>query len=159
MARHAAGRVLLALLLALLVAVAVPGSTGANRVEGERQVWRVVMEHLNALNVCSLRRLMAQHPPAVTFFGAGGAVVRGRDEVRSMYEGFCKHHRDGGLAPFRFKVLESHRLGKTLYVRWRFTSPALSRPYDGADAYGTRGNQLVRVVSTFDGTELKFKRK
>lgn len=62
MARHTAGRVLLALLVALLVATAAAESTGADRVEGERQVWRVVMEHLNALNACSLRRLMAQHP-------------------------------------------------------------------------------------------------
>lgn len=76
-----------------------------------------------------------------------------------MYKGFCVHHRDGGLAPFRFKVLEAHRLGTTLYVRYRFTSPALSRPYDGADAYGTRGDKLVRIVSTFDGKELKFKRR
>lgn len=79
--------------------------------------------------------------------------------MRAMYEGFCTNQRDGGLAPFRFKVIEAHRLGKTLYARWRFTSPALSRPYEGADAYGTRGNQLVRVVSTFDDKELQFKRK
>lgn len=62
MARHAAGRMLLVLLLGLLLAVAAAGSTGADRVDGERQVWRVVMEHLNALNACSIRRLMAQHP-------------------------------------------------------------------------------------------------
>lgn len=62
MARHAAGRVLLALLVALLVGVAAAASTGADRVDGERRVWRVVMEHLNAINVCSVRRLMAQHP-------------------------------------------------------------------------------------------------
>lgn len=95
----------------------------------------------------------------MTFFGARGEVVRGRDDVEAMYKGFCVKYRDGGLAPFRFKVLESHRLGKTLYVRWRFTSPALSRAYEGADAYGTRGDKLVRVVSTFDGKELQFKRK
>lgn len=63
-ARRAAGRVLLqlALLLALLVGVAVAAPTGADRADGERRVWRVDMEHLNALNVCCIRRLMAQHP-------------------------------------------------------------------------------------------------
>lgn len=56
-----------------------------------------------------------------------------------MYKVFCKRERDGGLAPLRFNILESHRLGSTLYERWRFTSPASSRPYEGANAYGTRG--------------------
>lgn len=159
MARHAAGRVFLALLVALLLGVAAAESTGADRVYKERRVWRVVMEHFNAINVCSVRRLMAQHPPSVTFFGARGSVLRGRKEVEAMYRGLCVDHRDGGLAPVRFEVLESHRLGTTLYARWRFTSPALSRPYDGADAYGTEGDKLVRVVSTFDDKELQFKRK
>ncbi|KAK1868821.1 hypothetical protein I4F81_011304 [Pyropia yezoensis] len=152
MARYSASRVLLALLLALLVGVAAAGPTDAHRGDGKRRVWRVVKEHLDALNACDIRRLMAQHPPSVTFFGTGGYVARGRDDVEGMYKAFCK--RDG-LAPFRFKVLEAHRLGSTLFVRYRFTSPKLTRPYVGSDAYGTRGDKLVRIVSTFDKSELK----
>lgn len=90
--------------------------------------------------------------PSVTFFGTGGYVARGRDDVEGMYKAFCK--RDG-WAPFRFQVLEAHRLGSTLFVRYRFTSPKLARPYVGSDAYGTCGDKLVRIVSTFDESELK----
>lgn len=102
----------------------------------------------------SLPLLLPSSRPAVTFFGAGGSVTRGRHNVEAMYKGLCSP--DAGLTPFHFEALESHRLGTTLYTRWRFTSPALSEPYDGADAYGTEGNQLVRVVSTFDVKELQF---
>lgn len=77
MARHAAGRVLLVLLVALLVGVAAATSPDADRVDGERRVWRVVMEHLNAINVCSVRRLMAQHP-----YVLGRGQQRGRDAER-----------------------------------------------------------------------------
>lgn len=62
MARHAVGRVLFALLVALLMGVAATGSAKAGRVDRERRVWRVVMEHFNAINDCNVRRAMAQHP-------------------------------------------------------------------------------------------------
>lgn len=62
MARTVAVWVLLALVVALVLAQTAAASTRADRVAGERRVWRVVMEHLNALNKCSVRRLMAQHP-------------------------------------------------------------------------------------------------
>lgn len=97
--------------------------------------------------------------PSVRFLGPGGSVTDGRRAVKEMYEGFCVRHREGtkGLAPFRFRTLSSHRLGSTLFVRWRFTSAALAKAYTGADAYGTVGTKLVRVVSTFDVSELKYK--
>lgn len=89
------------------------------------------------------------------FHFPGGVRVRGRAAVEAAYKGLCVPASAGGLAPFRFHTRAADRVSTSLYVRWRFTSPALSRPYDGADAYGTAGAQLVRLVSTFDAADVQ----
>lgn len=85
MARYSASRVLLALLLALLVGVAAAGPTDAHRGDGKRRVWRVVKEHLDALNACDIRRLMAQHP----YVGRGGWAARNEWGGRLTKSGRC----------------------------------------------------------------------
>lgn len=92
------------------------------------------------------------------FLFPGGMATRGRDAIEAMYKAVCVPRSAGGLAPFRFHTLSADRVGTSLFVRWRFTSAALARPYEGADAYATVGNQLVRVVSTFDGADLELRR-
>ena len=47
--------------------------------------------------------------------------------------------------------------GGTLAVNWVATAPFLAEPYRGADAYITDDGLMVSMVSTFDGTQLKFK--
>lgn len=64
MARFGILRVLLvavAAATALVATVAAQNSDG-DRIARERLVWQVVGEHVDALNRCDLRRLMAQHP-------------------------------------------------------------------------------------------------
>ncbi|GAB0489368.1 hypothetical protein MMPV_000586 [Pyropia vietnamensis] len=142
--------------VAVITAVSAQNSDG-DRIRRERLVWQVVGEHIDALNRCDLRRLMAQHPPTVHFFLPNGHEARGRAAVEEVYKGLCDRRGRQPVAPFHIKLLSSHRLGSTLFVRWRFTSRALTRPYDGASAFGTAGRHLVREVATFDGSALPYK--
>lgn len=92
------------------------------------------------------------------FFFPNGDEARGRDEVEAVYKGLCDRRGPRAVAPFHFSTLSAHRLGSTLFVRWRFTSRALAKPYEGASAFGTAGRHLVREVATFDEKDLPFKR-
>lgn len=87
-----------------------------------------------------------------------GVEARGRDAVEELYKGLCDRRGPFSVVPFHFAALSSHRLGSTLFVRWRFTSRALAKPLEGASAFGTVGRQLVRQVNTFDPADLQFKR-
>lgn len=98
------------------------------------------------------------HRPSVHFLFPNGDEARGRDAIEAVYKDLCNRRGPRSLVPFRFTPLSSRRLGSSLYMRWRFTSPALAKPYGGASAFGVVGNKLVREVSTFDLADLQFKR-
>ena len=117
----------------------------------------VVDEHLDALNRCDWNRLMAQYPADVEFFLPGGQVVRGRQAVGELFEGFVKPFKDGGLCGLRFESEHVLIVGNTVNVQWRANADFLAAPYRGADAYVTQDGLMRAQVSTFDGAQLKKK--
>jgi ketosteroid isomerase-like protein len=117
----------------------------------------VVDEHLDALNRCDWTRLMAQYPPEVELFMPGGQVVKGRQAVGELFEGFVKPVKDGGLCGLRFESEHVQIVGDTVNMQWRATADFLAAPYRGADAYVTRDGLMWAQVTTFDGAQLKRK--
>jgi len=83
-----------------------------------------------------------------------------RAGMRELYVGVCGPAVKGGPdGPYRFEVRSSFRFGPVLYVKLKVTAPHLARPYFLSDAFGTRCDKLVMVLSTFDGTNLVFKKR
>ena len=117
----------------------------------------VVDEHLDALNRCDLTRLMAQYPTDVELFLPGGQVVKGRQAVGELFQGFVKPFKDGGLCGLTFESEHIQIVGDTVNVQWRANAGFLSEPYRGADAYVTQNGLMRAQVTTFDGSQLKKK--
>jgi len=117
----------------------------------------VVDEHLDAINKCDWRRLMAQYPPDVEFFLPGGQVVRGRLAVGDLFRNFVKPVKDGGLCGLRFVTEHAFTVGDTINVQWRATADFLAAPYLGADAYVTSDGLMFAQVTTFRSDEIKMK--
>jgi ketosteroid isomerase-like protein len=117
----------------------------------------VVDEHLDALNRCDWTRLMAQYPPEVELFLPGGQVVKGRQAVGELFEGFVKPVKDGGLCGLTFVSEHVQIVGDTVNMQWRANADFLAAPYRGADAYVTRDGLMQAQVTTFDGSQLKRK--
>ena len=117
----------------------------------------VVDEHLDALNRCDLTRLMAQYPPDVELFLPAGQVVKGRQAVGELFQGFVKPFKDGGLCGLTFESEHIQIVGDTVNVQWRANADFLAAPYRGADAYVTQNGLMRAQVSTFDGAQLKKK--
>jgi hypothetical protein len=117
----------------------------------------VVNEHVDALNKCDWKRLMAQYPADAEIYLPGGDVKKGRAEVGTMFEGFVKAPKDGGLCGLTFKAEHTFLVGTTVNVQWVATAPFLAAPYRGADAYVTRDGLMAAQVTTFDGNALKRK--
>jgi len=117
----------------------------------------VVDEHVDALNKCDWKRLMAQYPADVEILLPAGQVVKGRAAVGEMFQTFVKAPNDGGLCGLTFKAEHVFTVGNTVNVQWVATAPFLAEPYKGADAYVTRGGLMAAQVTTFDGAALKRK--
>jgi ketosteroid isomerase-like protein len=117
----------------------------------------VVDEHLDALNRCDLTRLMAQYPTDVELFLPGGQVVKGRQAVGELFQGFVKPFKDGGLCGLTFESEHIQIVGDTVNVQWRANATFLAEPYRGADAYVTQDGLMRAQVTTFDGSQLKKK--
>ena len=117
----------------------------------------VVDEHMDALNRCDWKRLMAQYPADAEILLPAGQVVKGRAAVGEMFQGFVKAPKDGGLCGLTFKAEHVFTVGNTVNVQWVATAPFLAEPYKGADAYVTRGGLMAAQVTTFDGAALKRK--
>jgi len=117
----------------------------------------VVDEHLDALNRCDLTRLMAQYPTDVELFLPGGQVVKGRQAVGELFQGFVKPFKDGGLCGLTFESEHIQIVGDTVNVQWRANAGFLAEPYRGADAYVTQNGLMRAQVTTFDGSQLKKK--
>jgi ketosteroid isomerase-like protein len=118
----------------------------------------VVDEHLDAINKCDWRRLMAQYPPNVEFFLPGGQVVRGREAVGDLFRNFVKPVKEGGLCGLKFAAEHTFTVGNTVNVQWHATADFLLEPYAGADAYVTGGGLMVAQVTTFRADEIKMKK-
>ena len=117
----------------------------------------VVTEHMDALNKCDWKRLMAQYPDDVEIFLPGGDVRKGRAKVGEMFTGFVSAPKDGGLCGLTFKAESTFVVGTTINVQLVATAPFLAEPYRGADAYVTRDGLMAAQVTTFDGAALKKK--
>src|SRR5882724_8927459 len=120
-------------------------------------VQRVIDEHLDALNSCDWKRLMAQYPNPVEIHLPGGTVVKGRKAVGDLFAGFVKTHADGGLCGIKFTTEHSFAVNGTLNVQWSADAPFLAEPYRGSDAYVTKDGLMYAQVTTFDGKAIKFK--
>ena len=118
----------------------------------------VVDEHLDAINKCDWKRLMAQYPANVEFFLPGGQVVKGRNAVGDLFRNFVKPAKEGGLCGLRFTTEHAFTVGDTINVQWRATADFLLEPYLGADAYVTKDGLMFAQVTTFRADEIKMKK-
>jgi hypothetical protein len=118
----------------------------------------VVDEHLDAINKCDWKRLMAQYPPNVEFFLPGGQLVRGREAVGDLFRNFVRPVKEGGLCGLKFETEHAFAVGDTINVQWRATADFLLEPYRGADAYVTKDGLMFAQVTTFRSDEIKMKK-
>ena len=117
---------------------------------------KVLAEHLDALNQCDWNRLVAQYPEDAEIHLPDGVILKGRQKVGDLFNGFCKE-RPNGLFGLKFTVQTSFKVGNTFNVMWKADAPFLAEPYIGSDAYVTRNGMMAAMVTTFDGSKLKFK--
>lgn len=117
---------------------------------------KVLAEHLDALNQCDWNRLVAQYPEDAEIHLPDGVMLKGRQKVGDLFNGFCKD-RPNGLRGLKFTVQTSFKVGNTFNVMWKADAPFLAEPYIGSDAYVTRNGMMAAMVTTFDGSKLKFK--
>ena len=118
----------------------------------------VLDEHLAALNKCDWNRLLAQYPDDAQINLPGGQIVKGRAAIGTLFAGFCKDAKDGGLKGIHFAVEHSTKIGNTFATQWVATAPFLAEPYRGSDAYITHDGYMQAMVTTFDGHALKMKK-
>lgn len=118
---------------------------------------KVVEEHMAAFSACDWKRLMAQFPDNVEFFGPNGQVVKGRKALGEMFAQVVKPPSQGGTCGLKVTPEHIFTVGETLNVQWRAEAPFLMESYRGADAYETHDGLMAAQVTTFDAAALKFK--
>ncbi len=118
---------------------------------------KVVAEHLAAFSTCDWKRLMAQFPDDVEFFGPNGQVVKGRQALGEMFAKVVKPPSEGGTCGLKVTAEHTFVVGDVVNVQWRADAPFLAEPYRGADAYETKDGLMAAQVTTFDGAALKMK--
>jgi hypothetical protein len=118
---------------------------------------KVVEEHMAAFSSCDWKRLMAQFPDNVEFFGPNGQVVKGRKALGEMFAQVVKPPSEGGTCGLKVTPEHIFTVGDTLNVQWRAEAPFLMESYRGADAYETHDGLMAAQVTTFDSAALKFK--
>jgi len=117
----------------------------------------VVAEHLDALNSCDWKRLMAQYPADAQFFAPLGQTIVGREKMAALFAQFVKPHDQGGLCGAKFTPEHTFVVGDTVSVQWVLTADYLAEPYRGSDAYITRGGLMAAIVTSFQSAQLKPK--
>jgi hypothetical protein len=117
----------------------------------------VIDEHLDALNKCDWKRIMAQYPEDYQLNLPDGVVVKGRQKAAELFAGFVKPHDQGGLCGIKFTAEQTFTVGETLNIQWKAEAEFLAEPYRGSDAYETHDGLMVAMVSTFKGADLKVK--
>jgi hypothetical protein len=118
---------------------------------------KVLAEHLDAVDKSDWNRLVAQFPENGEVHMLDGQVARGREAIGKLFVGFVTP-RPNGLKGIRFIPQTSVKYGDTIVVYWKAEAPFLAEPYYGSDAYITHDGMMAGMVTTFDGTKLKFKK-
>lgn len=118
---------------------------------------QVLAEHLDAVEKSDWNRLVAQFPDNGEVHMLDGQVARGRAAIGKLFVGFVTP-RPNGLKGIRFIPQTSVKYGDTIVVYWKAEAPFLAEPYYGSDAYITRDGMMAGMVTTFDGSKLKFKK-
>ncbi len=118
---------------------------------------KVVAEHMAAFSSCDWKRLMAQFPDNVEFFGPNGMTVRGRKALGEMFAKVVKPPAQGGTCGLKITTEHTFVVGDVINVQWRADAPFLAEPYRGADAYETKDGLMAAQVTTFDAAALKMK--
>jgi len=117
---------------------------------------KVLAEHLDAVDHSDWNRLVAQFPENGEVHMLDGQVARGREAIGKLFVGFVTP-RPNGLKGIRFIPQTSVTYGDTIVVYWKAEAPFLAEPYYGSDAYITHKGMMAGMVTTFDGSKLKFK--
>lgn len=118
---------------------------------------KVLAEHLDAVDKSDWNRLVAQFPENGEVHMLDGQVARGRAAIGKLFVGFVTP-RPNGLKGIRFIPQTTAKYGDTLVVYWKAEAPFLAEPYYGSDAYITHDGMMAGMVTTFDGSKLKFKK-
>jgi hypothetical protein len=118
---------------------------------------KVVAEHMAAFSSCDWKRLMAQFPDNVEFFGPNGMTVRGRQALGEMFAKVVKPPSQGGTCGLKITAEHTFVVGDTINVQWRAEAPFLAEPYRGVDAYETKDGLMAAQVTTFDAAAMKMK--
>lgn len=118
---------------------------------------KVLAEHLDAVDKSDWSRLVAQFPENGEVHMLDGQVARGRAAIGKLFVGFVTP-RPNGLKGIRFIPQTKVQYGETIVVYWKAEAPFLAEPYYGSDAYITHDGMMAGMVTTFDGTKLKFKK-
>lgn len=118
---------------------------------------KVLAEHLDAVDKSDWNRLVAQFPENGEVHMLDGQVARGREAIGKLFVGFVTP-RPNGLKGIRFIPQTTAKYGDTLVVHWKAEAPFLAEPYYGSDAYITQDGMMAGMVTTFDGSKLKFKK-
>jgi hypothetical protein len=157
--RHAKIRSIAAAAVFAAAIVVMPGATAQSLPERVRQPTpeKVVAEHMAAFSSCDWKRLMAQFPDNVEFFGPNGMTVRGRKALGEMFAKVVKPPSQGGTCGLKITTEHTFVVGDTINVQWRADAPFLAEPYRGADAYETKDGLMAAQVTTFDAAALKMK--
>jgi hypothetical protein len=118
---------------------------------------KVLAEHLDAVDHTDWNRLVAQFPENGEVHMLDGQVARGREAIGKVFMGFVTP-RPNGLKGIRFIPQTTVKYGDTIVVYWKAEAPFLAEPYYGSDAYITHNGMMAGMVTTFDGSKLKFKK-
>ncbi|WP_137174169.1 nuclear transport factor 2 family protein [Massilia sp. HP4] len=118
---------------------------------------KVLAEHLDAVEKSDWNRLVAQFPEDGEVHMLDGQVAKGRAAIGKLFVGFVTP-RPNGLKGIRFVPQTSAKYGDTIMVYWKAEAPFLAEPYYGSDAYITHDGMMAGMVTTFDGSKLKFKK-
>src|SRR6201996_3090464 len=118
---------------------------------------KVVEEHMAAFSGCDWKRLMAQFPDNVEFFGPHGQLVKGKEALGKMFSQVVKPPSQGGTCGLKVVPEHTFVVGDTINVQWKADSPLLKEPYLGADAYETHDGLMAAQVTTWNPAELKWK--
>lgn len=121
-----------------------------------RTVRKVFENHFVQLNKCDIQGLKNERTSDTQLF-FGPTRITGEVNVDKVFSNFCRTVDQGGIKGLMFKEKSSFFVGNVACVSWVADAPFLSEPYHGSDAYVTCGNKLLAIVSSFDGTELKYK--
>jgi len=141
-----------------VVAAAVPLTAMADRNSHKgKSVRAVVAEHIDAVEDCDAKRLVAGYAKDAKLFFPDGVVVEGRAALQALYADFVKPRDQGGLCGITATPVDRYRRGGTVFVKFRVEAAFLAKEYFATDGYVIAKGKIQSEVSTFDGSKLTFK--